>query len=220
MPTSNDFCSDAILASDSPSLVDDPQMRHFGGCTNLTQGLRYHTGECHGAARAWIRGSNLHARPSGCRGSAPGTSRPAAADDRAEVSHSASSAAVKGLAGDAEMPTGARHTSGDSPARCNTLNRHAHNRVCSAFVIASPCRNFRQTKTPLTLPSLWTHRTRPQGLGNYKTVSTAPTALIFCSKNSNPNRREPGVSSLSWDFTSENRSHCDETALVVTPHVT
>jgi integrase len=29
----------------------------------------------------------------------------------------------------------------------------------------------------------------------------APTALILCSKNLNTNRREPGVSTLSWDFT-------------------
>jgi len=48
---------------------------------------------------------------------------------------------------------------------------------------------------------LWTQRTRPQGRGNYKTVSTAPTALIFCSKNRKPNRREPEVSTLSWEFT-------------------
>src|SRR6185436_10224912 len=71
----------------------------------------------------------------------------------------------------------------DSPARCNTFHRHAHNRVCSAFVIASPS-SIRPTKTLLTLPSPWTHRTRPQGLGNYRTVSTAPTALILCRKTS------------------------------------
>jgi hypothetical protein len=33
-----------------------------------------------------------------------------------------------------------RHMREDSPARCNTLNRQVHNRVCSVFVIASPCR--------------------------------------------------------------------------------
>jgi hypothetical protein len=38
-----------------------------------------------------------------------------------------------------------------------------------------------------------------KGLGNYNAVSTAPTALILCSKN--PNRREPEVSTLCWDFT-------------------
>jgi len=52
---------------------------------------------------------------------------------------------------------------GASPARCNILTRQLHNRVCSIFVIASPCRKSRPTKTPLTLPSLWTPRTRPQG---------------------------------------------------------
>src|SRR5262245_26762452 len=60
-----------------------------------------------------------------------------------------------------------------SPACCNTLNRQVHNRVCSVFVIAPPCRRARHTKTLLTLPALRTHRTRPQGLGNYRTVSTS-----------------------------------------------
>ncbi len=55
--------------------------------------------------------------------------------------------------------------------------------------------------TRATLPSLWTHRTRPQGLGNDKTVSTAPTVLILCSKKTSTQTEEsrecqpcPGIS--------------------------
>src|SRR4029453_5951877 len=90
----------------------------------------------------------------------------------------------------------------DSLARCNTLNRHFHNRVCSVFVIASPYRKSRQTKTLLTLPSLWTHRTRPQGTWKLQnSFHSANSAHPLFEKDLNPNRREPGVSTLSWDFT-------------------
>jgi hypothetical protein len=41
----------------------------------------------------------------------------------------------------------------------------------------------------------------PPGLGNYKTVSTAPTALIFCSKKTQPKQKRARVSTVSWDFT-------------------
>jgi hypothetical protein len=100
------------------------------------------------------------------------------------------------------MPTGARDIARGLAARCNTLNRQAHNRVCSAFVIASPCRNSRQTKTLLTLPSLWTHRTRPQGTWKLQnSFHSANSAHPLFEKDLNPNRREPGVSTVSWDFT-------------------
>lgn len=48
-----------------------------------------------------------------------------------------------------------------------TPNRQVHNRVCSVFV---PCRSSRPTKTPLTLPTLWTHRTRPRA-SSVETIS-------------------------------------------------
>src|SRR5215467_13603749 len=90
----------------------------------------------------------------------------------------------------------------DSPARCNTLNRQVHNRVCSVFVIASPCRESRQPKTPLTLPSLWTHRTRPQGTWKLQnSFHSANNAHHLFEKDFNPNRRESQMSTLSWDFT-------------------
>src|SRR5262249_41653660 len=62
--------------------------------------------------------------------------------------------------------------------------------------------NPRPTKTLLTLPALRTHRTRPQGLGNYRTVSTsANSAHPLFEKEPNPNRRELRLSTVSRDFT-------------------
>jgi hypothetical protein len=98
---------------------------------------------------------------------------------------------VVGLAGDSEMPTGARHTAG---RLIRPLQHLEPPRPQSRLLGLRHCVSvsmIRPTKTPLTLPVLRPHRTRPQDLGNYKPVPQAPTALIFCSKNLNPNRREP-----------------------------
>jgi len=97
---------------------------------------------------------------------------------------------VKGLPRNPEMATGVRHIAGGlagllqhpEPPRPQPLLLCFRHRVSESKI-------FRQPKTLLTLPSLWTHRTRPQGLGNYKTVSTAPTALILCSRKTSAKQK-------------------------------
>ena len=63
-------------------------------------------------------------------------------------------------------------------------------------------RIFDKTKTLLTLPSLWTHRTRPQGTWKLQnSFHSANSVHHQFEKDLNPNRREPHVSTVCWDFT-------------------
>jgi hypothetical protein len=65
---------------------------------------------------------------------------------------------------------------GQPPGPLN-FNRHVFQRGVTASTVL---KIFAKSKTMWTLPSLWTHRTRPQGLGKpHRTrFPTAPTSLI------------------------------------------
>src|SRR5688572_3174697 len=107
---------------------------------------------------------------------------------------------AKRLPGNAEVAAGSRHVAGglarplqhlDPPAPQPRLLHLRHSVSASQI---STNEDAVDAAVPVDAQNA------PQkGLGNYNAVSTAPTALILCSKK--PNRREPEVSTLCWDFT-------------------
>ena len=110
---------------------------------------------------------------------------------------------VEGLSGDPEMPTSPCH----APRGPCRLLQHLESPRSKSYLLrlchrVSVSRIFDETKTLLTLPSLWTHRTRPQG--NWKLQNSFHSANSVhhqFRKRLQPNRREPQVSTVSWDFT-------------------
>ena len=100
------------------------------------------------------------------------------------------------------MPAGPRHVAGGLGRPLQHLEPPGHNRVCSAFVIASPCRTFSTNEDAVdaAVPvDAQNAPTRTWKLQN--SFHSANSAHPLFEKDLNPNRREPGVSTLSWDFT-------------------